>query len=427
MTVTSTIFLSPETLTDKNYDFWNTNPVRTNLENGVVVLFEKDDSSSITVLQFYIRGGKYADSENKRGLSYLTTRLLLEIPDTQKIQDFMLQATQLMMGCENDYSVVTVSCLSDKLEDSLIIVSQIMLNPFFSTLRINRIKETMLNREKIEQDVSRNTAYQTLMDCLFKGTGYDGSVYGDSSSLKQIKKRDVIGFYEKYFTADNLIISVSTNLSKEVVTDYLNQYFSSLKSGSPLTSKDFKIPSLETENIHIPRETEQTSISIGYRLPQINLNHYVLALMLENLMGRGIGSKLWPLRKEKNLAYNISTHISYFKNGGMLESLLESKNPKKQKAVESMNHILDKLYLDGINLEELNMTKIYTKASFLRSHETKRERTSSLAFFEIMNLGPDSFKNVFKEIDRIELEEMNSFIQKILNPKNRVAVTIGPD
>jgi len=406
---------------------WTTTPIKTNLDNGTTILFEKDESSRITVLKFFIRGGKKADPEDKGGLFYITTRIALEIPDRQKAQDFMLQATNLSMDCENDYSVVTVTCLSEKLEDSLDIISDIMLKPLFSTLRINRIKENMLNRKKIEQDDSRNKAYQTMMKLLFKDTGYKGSVYGDELSLKKIKKKDIVDFYDTYFTTDNMIIAVSTDLDKETTLKYLNQYFAELKSGSSFKSKDLTLSSIETQSLHVPKQTKQTFISVGYRLPQINLKNYALALILENLLGNGIGSKLWVLREKKKLAYNINAKINYFKNGGMLEALLETENPKKEEALKAAHNTLEGLYSKGIDLEELNRTKVYTKASFLRSNETKRERTDTMAFFEIMNLGLDSFDNIFMKIDSIDLQEMNAYLKKTLDPKNRVEVTVGPE
>jgi predicted Zn-dependent peptidase len=44
-----------------------------------------------------------------------------------------------------------------------------------------------------------------------------------------------------------------------------------------------------------------------------------------------------------------------------------------------------------------------------------------------MDLGLDSFMNIFDAVDRIELEEMNAYIHKVLDPKNRVKVTVGPE
>ncbi len=414
-------------LKGESYNLWETNPVEIIVENGAKVLFEKDASSSLTVIQFFFKGGKLAEPQNKEGLSYITTRLVLEIPDRQKAQDFMLQATKFRMHSENDYSVVVVSCLSEKLEESLSLISKIMLNPIFSTIRIKNIKENMLNRKKIEQDINRNIAFQNIMNTLFQNTKYQGSVYGSEESLKKINRKDIVDFYEKYFTAGNTVISVSSDLDQKAIINHLNQYFSQLRKGSGFVQTEFALSPIETKSVHITRETKQTLISFGYRLPQIDQKNFVLSMMFENLLGNGIDSKLWPLRKEKMLAYNVSADVSHFKYGGMLEVLLETENSKKDKALEALNVVLEKLYTEGIQLEDLDTAKVFTKSSFLRSNETKRARTATRAFLAVMNLEFDSFENIFTEIDSIKLEEMNSYIQKILDKKNRMIVTIGPE
>ncbi|MBD3413795.1 MAG: peptidase M16 [Candidatus Aminicenantes bacterium] len=406
---------------------WKTSPIRLHLENRIPVIYEQDVSSKITVLQFFFVGGKQAEPENKQGLSYITTRLALEIPDRQTAQEFLLQATQFLMHSENDYSAITVSCLSENLKDSLGIISRIMLKPLFSGIRINRIKENMLNRKKIELDDSRNMAYQNIMNLLFEGTGYDHSVYGNEASLKQISKKDISHFYKISFTSQNTIIVVSSNLDKETISEHLNQHFARMKNGPALPFKEITHHPLKEKYLHLSKETQQTYFCIGYRLPPITRKNYVCALMLENLLGRGIESQLWPLRKEKKLAYNVSAQVSYFKNAGMLEVLLETENSKIDSAQESLNTILDNLYSNGIHSEELMMTKTFTKSSFLRLNETKRSRTNTLGFFCIMGLELEAFQNIFADIQSIGLEDMNSYIHEILNPENRVTVIIGSE
>jgi len=70
------------------------------LENGLSLIYQKDTSSSITVIQILIRGGQSAEPENKQGLAYLTTRLALEIPDQIITQDLMSQASQVSTLCQ---------------------------------------------------------------------------------------------------------------------------------------------------------------------------------------------------------------------------------------------------------------------------------------------------------------------------------------
>ena len=66
---------------------WKIVPQKRVLSNGLSVVYHKDDSSATTVLHIVAKAGKTAQPEEKEGLAYLTTRLLLEIPDA-RLQQF---------------------------------------------------------------------------------------------------------------------------------------------------------------------------------------------------------------------------------------------------------------------------------------------------------------------------------------------------
>jgi zinc protease len=90
--------------------------------------------------------------------------------------------------------------------------------------------------------------------------------------------------------------------------------------------------------------------------------------MLENLLGEGIGSKLWPLRSEMNLAYNLKAKAIQMRKAGILWVYLKTDNSRKEKASDALTKILTDLYQNGVSAEEFAATKIRTRAYFLRSN-----------------------------------------------------------
>jgi predicted Zn-dependent peptidase len=148
--------------------------------------------------------------------------------------------------------------------------------------------------------------------------------------------------------------------------------------------------------------------------------------MIENLLGKGVNSKLWSLRSKERLAYNINSQATYLKEGGILRAYLETKNKNKQKALESLKQVLQFLNEKGISEEELQATKISSRANFLRLNETKEARVSTLSDFEALGLGYEFFNRFFAEVGTVSLEEMNDFLKEILSPEKGVEVVVGP-
>lgn len=408
---------------------WKNAPQKKILENGLTVIIQKDEASSVTVLEILIKGGKKAEPAGKEGLSYLTTRLALEIPDQSKAIEFMEKSSRYMMTTKGDYSVIHIECLSEFLENTLGVFIQILEDPLFTGIRIDRIKEYMNNQRKIEGDDNINVGHLAQLRTFLENLGYGGSINGEEESLKKLKARDIEAFYKNYFWAGNMILVAVSDLDGEELFGILQKHFGSFPSkkpaeSSPLLSSD-KSPSDEKETV-IEKDTKQALVSIAFALPKISPKNQALAVLLENLLGKGPGSRLWTLRTEEKLAYNVNAQTTIMKEGGILEAYLESDGTKCDAAKEALKNIIQELYEKGISSAELQEAKTLVKSNFLRANETKDKRTGTFGQFEALGLGFDYFAKFFGEVDAVTLDEINGYMKEVLNPEKSALVIVGP-
>jgi len=401
-------------------------PKKKILSNGLELIYQTDPSSAITVLQILIKGGKGAEPEDKHGLAYLTTRLTVEIPDFSKVRELMNQASQVYWTSKADYSFIHIVSLSENLENTLKISTEILLKPLFSSIRIDRIKKQMTYQKKREEDDAIKVGHSAVLEKLFAGTSYGGPFLGSEDTLKSIKKRDIQDFYNKHFNAKNMIISAISDLEEEKLTGILERYLLKIPSGEPLSFKQKLAQIPEEKSIFIEKDTKQFYISLAFPLPEITPKNYALAYMTETLLGKGVSSRLWFLRTKEKLAYNINCVATQMIDGGMLEAYIETDKDKKDVALKALRKTLNQLYEEGISEEELAITKTYSIASFLMDNETKANRASNLAYYEAINFGYEFLNRFDEEIGAISLEEMNAYIKERLDPEKAVEIIVGP-
>ncbi len=397
------------------------------LENGLTLLYQKDGSSAVTVIQFLIGGGMKADPEGKQGLAYITTRLVLEIPDDITAQNMMSQASQVYLTCLGDYSLINVASLSENLDETLKTVSQIILDPLFSAIRIDSIKKQMDYRKKMQEDDAINVGRNAALERFFAGTGYGGSVLGSEKSLKAIKRKDIQSFYDTHFKAGNMVVAAISDMEEEALSGILERYLNQFPAGKPTEPEALGISPSENDDIFIEKDTKQYFVSIAFPLPEITTKNYALAYMIENLLGKGLNSRLWSLRTKEKLAYNVNSHLTQMKYGGMLEAYLETDKEKKEAAVEALRKVLTDLYENGITEEEFEVTKTFSKASFLRGNETKTTRAENLVSFEALGLGFTFLDGLPAEMEAISLEEINAYIKDIFDPAKGLEIIVGPE
>ena len=396
------------------------------LDNGLTVILEREESSATTTLQILIKGGKRAESSAKRGLAFLTTRLSIEIPDSGKAQELISLATRFSITSQGDNSLITMECLSANLEPSLKVLSKIFLDPLLSGIRIDAVKKHMEHQGRIEEDDSVRLGHLAGLRAYFADSGYGGSTYGDRASLEAIKNKDVSEFYKVYFVGSNMIMSFASDLPEDTLLDFVGRYFARVPLGNPVALDPVAASEPGEKMVHIERDTKQAFVSRAYRLPNISRRNFALASLLENLLGKGQGSRLWPLRAEKKLAYNVNCRSTQMQEGGLIEAYLETDTAKTEVAREALRAVLDELFRNGTTEEELLYTKNAAKADFIRDNETKARRAGMLAFFETSGLGLEFFGDLSLEIDALTLQEVNSCIREILAPEKALEVVVGP-
>ncbi|UCE42815.1 MAG: insulinase family protein [Candidatus Aminicenantes bacterium] len=401
-------------------------PEKEILSNGLTFIYHKDDLSPTSFVHILMKGGKRLEPEEKEGVAFLTTRLCLELPSQQVLQRLMNQATHTSFYCKHDFSVIKISCLSENLEEAIQLSTQILKEPLFSGIRIGRIKENMEHYKKLEEDQPLNVAHSAALDIFFHKTPYARQTYGTKETLKKIKKQDIERHYKESVKAKNMIVSISTNLEKEKTLGIVQQHFEDFSEDEPNESAAISLSPKQEKTLNLEKDTQQTLVYAAFPLPKISERDLVLATMLQNLLGKGVNSKLWSLRTEKKLAYIVGARVFLMKEGGMLEAFLETDQTKKNMAITELQEAIQDLYQNGISPEDLSITKIHSKGEAIRENETKDTKAFNLATMEALELGYDFLNRMLIEIDLTTLEEFNAYIRNVLNPENAVMITVGP-
>jgi len=398
------------------------------LANGATFLYALDPSSRVTSVEIFVRGGKAAVPAGKEGLASLTTRLALEITDGRKAQDMMAQATRLGAATLDDFSIIGLECLSENLEQALSSAAGLVLDPLFTGPRIDGLRNFLSHQARIEEDDAVGFGHLVALQTLFAGTGYGGSAHGTRETLKAVTKKDIQAFYESRFRAGNLIFSVVSDLERDRVRGLVEKAFAKLPPGDVTDGAPPAAPPSLPGNgeTRLPKEMRQNYVALAFPLPPLAEKTYLLALAFENLLGKGPGSRLWPLRSELRLAYTVNARATPMLNGGLLEAYLETDGSKAEEALAALRAAFARLVEEGIGDEELKITKACLRIQFLRDNEMKTPRARTIGALEALGLGGDFFDRLPEAVDALTAEEMTAYLRAVLDPAKALTVVIGP-
>jgi len=405
---------------------WQNPPERFVLATGVPCVYQKDAVSPTTVVGLFIGGGKSAVPSGFDGLAAVSTRLLLEIPDEGKVQDLMAQATRLSYVCLEDSSIVLIECLTEHLEDALRLAGKIVLDPLISGLRVGRAKDLMAANGKAGEDDPVTAARDAVFGAFFGGAGCGSALYGTETSLKAIDRKDVVSFVRRLVVKPNVFFCVETDLGRDDVRRLLEKSFPAFPDAvaPEIPRQDPVLP--DVRDISRERETKQTYVGRAYVLPRSGLADMARGDLLETVLGKGPGSRLWALREDERLAYGVDAGVTWTKSAGVLIAHLETGRDRGAEAAAALDRTLETLRERGLTEEEMEATRTMARAGFLRGTEAKSPRLRTLGLFETLGLGAGSAAGLFEAYGAVTLEEMNAYLRQVLDPARALRVTVGP-
>ncbi|MCX6565093.1 MAG: pitrilysin family protein [Candidatus Aminicenantes bacterium] len=400
---------------------------RSVLANGLTVVTQTDASSTVTVVEILIKGGSRAEQADRKGASYLATRLAMDIQDESTARNFMVKALQSSMTSRDDDAVIHLECLTEFVDEALASFLKILKDPLFTSLRLDRLTESMNHQRRIQADDAGNECRLAQREAFFAGTGYAGSIFGTEKSLGSLKPRDLKNFYERQFVAGNMIVAAVSDLPADALFALIERHFAKIRPGqAPAPDSPFVPQNPPYPTRTIVKGQQQSVVSCGYLLPPISRRDYVLIALIENMLGRGPGSRLWSLRTEKKLSYQVSALASSSREAGLLEAYLETEADKTDSAREDLASALTEFWRNGVSPEEFSAGRAVLRADFLRANETKAYRVSTLGFFESSGLGAEFFGQFSAELSSLTLDEVNAEIKRLLDPARASWVIVGP-
>ena len=397
---------------------------RFKLDNGLTVLFNKDITTPMAVVNTLYDVGARDESEDKTGFAHLFEHLMFG--GSVNIPDF--DAPLQNAGGENNaftsnditnyYDVLP----ANNLETALWLESDRMLSLAFTP------KSLEVQRSVVIEEFKQRYLNQPYGDVWLqlRPLAYDVHPYKWATIGKEIKHieeatmEDVKAFFNKYYIPANAILCIAGNFELEYIKEVVEKWYGSIPSGK----KPARILPLEPEQEVYKEKTIERNVPTdafyyAFKMPERRDPAYYIADILSDALGREKSSRLFvSLKKEKQIVSNIGAYITGSLDHGLIViSGKLNKGKTFEELDEALWQVLDEIKLNQISEEELNrlMIKIRTEKAF--SEQGLLNRAMNLCTFEL--LGDANGINEEKDIyNAIHPEHILDIAKSLLVKKN---------
>jgi len=394
---------------------------RGELKNGIKVIMEKIPYIKSVSVGVFINVGTKDESENNNGISHFIEHMIFKGTEKRDAKDIAKEIDnlggQMNAFTSSEYTCYYVRVLDKHLTTAVDILSDMLNNPKFSEEDIANEKRVILEEINMYLDSPEDVVFDMIHEIMFKGTPLSFPVLGTKETVKNLDRKTLIDYYNKYYRPDNMVITVIGNYNEKEIIDILNNYFSRKPSCKNIVrDKSSSLPSLKPCILGKQREFEQVNFCLGTEgIKRDNEEKYSLYI-INNFFGGSVSSILFQkIREERGLAYSVySTPVS-FKNAGIFTIYAALSNKEILNVARLIKEEIIKFKKNLIGKSDLLKLKEQLKSSYILEMESTFDRMLEIGSSELLTGDALTLEEVLNKINKVSLDDIKRVTEKIFD------------
>lgn len=313
------------------------------------------------------------------------------------------------------YYGTTLSCDFSK---GLDIFSDIVKNPTFSQDGFKEEMDVIYQELKDWKDDLSQFCEDELFFNAFNKRRIKNLIIGTKDSIKSITLDDIKSFYEKYYSANNMTISVISSLDFETVKHIVEEKFEHIKNHDVLI-EDVKYERNECGVfVKLKENTESAKIQYCYPIHMLNEREIKALTIFNHYFGQGTSSILYDIIRTKNgLAYEIYSSIKN-ENGIKLFCInLATSKEKVGKALKLIDSSIEYIKREESYFTFDKIAKASKSIALKKTLDLEKsiQMAKALTTYEIMYKDYNKVLDENNNLENITSDEINQVINKVLN------------
>lgn len=370
----------------------------TKLKNGMTVAVVEKRNVPLVTVQLLVRSGANAESMEKAGLADMTASMLTKGTKTRTAEQIAEQMEflggSIYSGAGWNNSSVTISVTSDKLDQAMEILADVVLNPTFPQSELDLLKSQAI--DGLTYNLTQPGFLANYVASKYSFGEHPAG--GTPESLTSITQSNVLSFYKNQFDPYKAVLIFSGDITADRANKLATTSFDKWKgqrSGETVrglvntdlssTDSNEKLLIIDLPNSGQASVSYVNKLSVGrthYLEPQkgqTSVSYYPSAV-LNSVFGGGYSSRLnQEIRIKRGLSYGAGSSFAWRHSFGNFGTRTQTKNESAPEVAELVLTEIKRLIDEEIPEAELAPRKSVLTGGFGRNIETTGGLVNALA------------------------------------------------
>ena len=419
------VMLLPETaknknnLKDKHFKV-NNSLKQYKLDNGIKLIMYEDKNTELVSVNVLMKGGVLFEENDKKGITYFLSKMLLagtkKYSKKNLIELFENNGGTISTFAGNNSFGIRTLFLKDDTERLLPVIKDILKNSIFPEKEIEKTRKEIISEIESVSEKLFGIAKIKLFNKMFYNTPYENINIGSVKSIKNITRKDIVRYYRKFFTKDNVVVSVAGNMDYNIIKSVFGNNIK-ISSHKLKFNRNIQLPVKKSITFKTNTDKEQSLLLVSYYGPNVTSEDRYTEEMLWYVLN-GQGSRLFVnLREKRELAYYVGMFPFYGLKAGLMNFYIGTVKNKIDIAHKGMLKEIKKLIKSGITKQELESAKREALSDKIKEFEGVNNIAFNIGLNYLYGYKDITINSYKRRINSISVAEVNKFIEKYFKYK----------
>jgi zinc protease len=422
----------PDSFPDVDFD----NFERAFLENGMELLVVKRDAVPVVQFNLLLNAGFAADKYAKLGTSNLVMQMLDEGTKSRSALEISDELAGLgavfAAGANLDQSTVSLNTISDKLDASLDVLADLVLNPQFPDSELSRLKKQVASGIQAEKNSPVQLALRVVPNLIYgEGHAYSMPLTGSGTedSVASIGRDDLVKFHDTWFRPNNATMVVVGDTTLAQIQPKLEALFNDWQPKDVPQKNIGAAKNIDEQHVYIidRPDAEQTVIIAAEVVPPTNNEDEFALQAMNGVLGDAFSSRVnMNLREDKGWSYGAYTVLL---GGAGPRPFIGYAPVQTDKTALSMQELRNEMIAITSTRppedDELGRVMDENTLSLPGNWETAGAVAGSLSQMVRYGYDDDYWDKYAERIRELTLQDVTSAADKYVRPDSLVWVVVG--
>jgi len=405
---------------------------KSTLENGLRIITRRMPDMQSVSLGIWIKvGGRY-ENDNDKGISHFIEHLLFK--GTKKYSCRAIkESIEGVGGSLNGFTSEELTCYlvkmpSNYLELALDILSDMVIDPVFPPLEVEKEKQVILEEIKMYRDQPQSYVHELLDALLWPDQPLGIPIIGSPESVSRINRKDLLSFKSRAYTPMNIVVSCAGVVDEDKLARSVAKRFRGLKTTDINTFSAARQSQEEPRLKIFHKDTEQTHLAMGFHAFRRDHPLKYAVGLLHVILGGNMSSRLFnELREKRGLAYEIGTQVRRFHDTGSFQVHAGIDNRKVGQSLDLIRKELDKAAKMPVRPDEFKRAKEFYLGQLSLAMEETMDSMLWLGESMVTLNKTFTLEQIVREVRQVTRADLREVARQIFKPSRVNLALVGPE